>query len=57
MSTYNNKEHLIVYKYLRKYLDKMIKEQNKIGNEERTSVINDIKQECIIEILDNLEGK
>ena len=57
MSTYDNKDHLIVYKYLRKYLDKMIKEQNKIGNEERTSVINDIKQECIIEILDNLEGK
>ena len=52
MTTYNNKEHLIVYKYLRKLLDKIIKKTNKKNRE-----INQIRQEVIIEILDHLEGK
>ena len=52
MTTYNNKDHLIVYKYLRKLLDKIIKKTNKKNRE-----INQIRQEVIIEILDHLEGK
>ena len=57
MSTYNNEDHLIVYKYLRKYLDKMIKEHDKIRLDTRYKDLIFIKEECIIGILNNLEGK
>ena len=52
MSTHDSQRDLIVYKYLRKYLDGVIKKTNKKNRE-----INQIRQEVIIEILDHLEGK
>ena len=52
MTTYNNDEDLIVYNYLRKLLDKLIKKTN-----EKNRKINQIRQEVIIEILNHLEGK
>ena len=54
MSTHNNDEDLIIYKYLRKYLDKIIEEEkyNKLN-----ANTNAVRREMIIEILDDLEGK
>ena len=54
MSTHDNNEHLIVFNYLENYLQKMIKEEK---NNEFSANINVIRQETIIEILNNLEGK
>ena len=57
MSTHNNDEDLMIYKYLRKYLDKMIIEHNEMEDDVLPKVIRDIKEESIIEILNHLEGK
>jgi len=57
MSTHNNDEHLLIYNYLRKYLDKMIIEHNQMEDDVLPKVIRDIKEESIIDILDYLEGK
>tara|TARA_B100000073_G_scaffold313253_1_gene287562 strand:+ start:28 stop:201 length:174 start_codon:yes stop_codon:yes gene_type:complete len=57
MSTHNNDEDLIIYKYLRKYLDKMIIEHNKMEDDVLPKVIRDIKEESIIDVLNELEGK
>ena len=57
MSTHNNDEDLIIYKYLRKYLDKMIIEHNKMQDDVLPKVIRDIKEESIIDVLNELEGK
>ena len=57
MSTHNNDEDLMIYNYLRKYLDKMIIEHNQMEDDVLPKVIRDIKEESIIDILDYLEGK
>ena len=57
MTTYNNDEDLMIYNYLRKYLDKMIIEHNEMEDDVLPRVIRDIKEESIIEILNHLEGK
>ncbi len=57
MSTHNNDEDLMIYNYLRKYLDKMIIEHNEMEDDVLPKVIRDIKEESIIEILNHLEGK
>jgi len=57
MSTHNNDKDLMIYKYLRKYLDKMIIEHNEMKDDVLPRVIRDIKEESIIEILNHLEGK
>ena len=54
MSTYDSQIDLLVYKYLRKYLDKIIEEEK---SNELSSNTNAIRRETIIEILDDLEGK
>ena len=54
MSTYDSQRDLLVYKYLRKYLDKIIEEEK---NNKLNGNTNAIKREMIIEILDDLEGK
>ena len=60
MSTYDNNEDLIVYKFLRRYLDGII-EEDKIIKEDKKSeqfiVLNKARKETIIEILNYLEGK
>ena len=45
---------LLVYEYLYKYLNKLIKEEKDNGLSANT---NAIRREMIIEILDDLEGK
>ena len=57
MSTHNNDEDLMIYNYLRKYLDKMIIEHNKMEDDVLPKVIRDIKEESIIDVLNELEGK
>ena len=57
MSTHNNDEDLMIYKYLRKYLDKMIIEHNEMEDDVLPRIIRDIKEESIIEILNHLQGK
>nr|BAR18118.1 hypothetical protein [uncultured Mediterranean phage uvMED] len=54
MSTYDSQKDLLVYKYLRKYLDKIIKEEK---NNKLNANTNAIRREMIIEILNDLEGK
>ena len=54
MSTHDNKIDLLVYKYLKKYLDKIIEEEK---NNKLSANTNAIRRETIIEILDDLEGK
>lgn len=54
MSTYDSQRDLLIYKYLRKYLDKIIEEEK---NNKLNANTNAIKREMIIEILDDLEGK
>ena len=54
MSTYDSQRDLLVYKYLRKYLDKIIEKEK---SNELSSNTNAIRRETIIEILDDLEGK
>ena len=60
MSTYDNNEDLIVYKFLRRYLDRII-EEDKIIKEDKKSeqfiILNKARKETIIEILNYLEGK
>ncbi len=59
MSTHNNDEHLLVYKYVRDYLDKLIKRHTAEAeiNEHPERMVNDIKEEGIIDMLNHLEGK
>jgi hypothetical protein len=59
MSTYNNNEELIVYKYLNKYLEEIIKVHKKEMeyNNRSDRLINIVREESIIEILNKLEGK
>jgi len=59
MSTYNNNEELIVYKYLNKYLEEIIKVHKKEMeyNDHSDRLINNVREESIIEILNKLEGK
>lgn len=59
MSTYNNNEELIVYKYLNKYLEEIIKihQKEKEYNDHSDRLINNVREESIIEILNKLEGK
>jgi len=59
MSTYNNNEELIVYKYLNKYLEEIIKVHKKEieYNDHSDRLINNVREESIIEILNKLEGK
>jgi len=60
MNTYDNNEDLIVYKFLRRYLDGII-EEDKIIKEDKKSeqfiILNKARKETIIEILNYLEGK
>ena len=59
MSTYNNNEELIVYKYLNNYLEEIIKVHKKEieYNDHSDRLINNVREESIIEILNKLEGK
>ena len=54
MSTHNNNDHLIIFNYLEKYLDKIIKEGK---NKSAYTILDKVREESIIEILDELEGK
>ena len=54
MSTHNNDDHLIIFNYLEKYLDKIIKEGK---NKSAYTILDKVREESIIEILDELEGK
>ncbi len=60
MSTYNNNEDLIVYKFLRRYLDGIIEEDEVIKEDKKSEqfiILNKARKETIIEILNYLEGK
>jgi hypothetical protein len=60
MSTYNNNEDLIVYKFLRRYLDGIIEEDQVIKEDKKSEqfiILNKARKETIIEILNYLEGK
>ena len=59
MSTHNNNEHLIVFNYLENYLQKIIKIHKKEMeyNSHPDRLINNMREESIIEILNELEGK
>ena len=60
MSTYNNNEDLIVYKFLRRYLDGIIEEDEVIKEDKKSKqfiILNKARKETIIEILNYLEGK
>tara|TARA_R100001594_G_scaffold46074_1_gene79063 strand:+ start:741 stop:923 length:183 start_codon:yes stop_codon:yes gene_type:complete len=60
MSTYNNNEDLIVYKFLRRYLDGIIKEDEVIKEDKKSEqfiILNKARKETIIEILNYLEEK
>ena len=60
MSTYDNNEDLIVYKFLRRYLDGIIEEDEVIKEDKKSEqfiILNKARKETIIEILNYLEGK
>ena len=59
MSTHDNNEHLIVFNYLENYLQEIIKIHKKEMeyNDHSYRLINNMREESIIEVLNKLEGK
>jgi len=59
MSTHDNNEHLIVFNYLENYLQEIIKIHKKEMeyNDHSDRLINNMREESIIEVLNKLEGK